>query len=389
MLLDAVGSFWDDGYNYYLKHRATGQVDEEGKPTSTVLGAVDIKGEWDAFSFKVSGADRDVDFGPYLDLWDGDIDWGVSDERSLWAIWTYSRRAILYKDYEMREQIGWLDITGSGTWYEWEEERVVHDTDEDGEVHVRYEYDHHSECKTNAFQYKFNVYNTPMNITYRKTGGGFFKAKKLDYTACNAFAPDMPLFRVIGDGENNATVETFENSDPVSTLLAAYAISCKLDPSDFKHGATKQCRRHISLGMRPGTSNFIGMDQARFEKEFSYPAPPMPCFAAQVAAYVPPPQPQMFFGQPGMPAGQMMQPVVQPQMVQPQMMAQPMQMQPGMAMAQPGMQPGMVMAQPGMVMAQPGMQMMQPGMAMAQPMQMQPGMAMAQPMAQPGYGSNY
>ena len=105
-----------------------------GQPTSTVLGAVDIKGEWDAFSFKVSGADRDVDFGPYLDLWDGDIDWGVSDERSLWAIWTYSRRAILYKDYEMREQIGWLDITGSGTWYEWEEERVVHDTDEDGEV---------------------------------------------------------------------------------------------------------------------------------------------------------------------------------------------------------------------------------------------------------------
>ena len=31
----------------------------------------------------------------------------------------------------------------------------------------------------------------------------------------------------------------------------------------------------------------------------------VPRFAAQAAAYVPPPQPQMFFGQPGMPAGQM------------------------------------------------------------------------------------
>ena len=45
MLLDAVGSIWDDGYNYFLKHRAPGQVDENGKPTSSTLGAVNIKGE--------------------------------------------------------------------------------------------------------------------------------------------------------------------------------------------------------------------------------------------------------------------------------------------------------------------------------------------------------
>ena len=45
MLLDAVGSMWDAGYSYYLKHRAPGQVGEDGKPTSTVLGAVNIKGE--------------------------------------------------------------------------------------------------------------------------------------------------------------------------------------------------------------------------------------------------------------------------------------------------------------------------------------------------------
>ena len=53
MLLDAVGGMFDDGYTYYLKHRAPGQVDADGKPTSTVLGTVNIKGEWDAFSFQV------------------------------------------------------------------------------------------------------------------------------------------------------------------------------------------------------------------------------------------------------------------------------------------------------------------------------------------------
>ena len=115
MLIDAVGSAWDSGYNYYLKHRTPGQVDEDGKPTSTVLGAVNIQGDWDAFSFKVSGAGRDIDIGPFYDVWDGDFDWGMSSEKCIWAVWTYSKRAVIYKDYEMTEQIGWLDITGYGS----------------------------------------------------------------------------------------------------------------------------------------------------------------------------------------------------------------------------------------------------------------------------------
>ena len=123
MLIDAVGSFWDDGYTYFLKHRAAGQVDEEGKAASTTLGAVNIRGDWDAFSFRVCGADRDVDVGPFFDFWDGDIDWGVSNEQRLWAVWTFSKRAVLFSDREMTKQIGWLDITGSGTWSEYQEER--------------------------------------------------------------------------------------------------------------------------------------------------------------------------------------------------------------------------------------------------------------------------
>ena len=55
-----------------------------------------IKGEWDAFSFRVSGRDRGFDLGPFLDIWDGDIDFGMSTHDTLWATWTYSKRAVLF-----------------------------------------------------------------------------------------------------------------------------------------------------------------------------------------------------------------------------------------------------------------------------------------------------
>lgn len=414
MLLDAVGSFWDDGYKYYLKHRAPGQVDEEGKPTSTVLGSVNIQGDWDFFSFKVNGGGADFDFGPVFDMWDGDIDWGMSQERSIWAVWTYSKRAVLYSDYEMTQQVGWLDITGSGTWHEWEEERVVWDTDDDGSRHKRIEYEHHQDCRTCMFQYELNVYNTPMKITYGKVHGGFWKASKLNFTAANAFAPQVPLFKVSGDGEYNCEVETFENSDPVSTLLAAYAISCKLDPQDFGRGAERMCERHVNIGTPPGFSNRIGMPFDEFVKTFSYPAPPKPVFAAQVASFVPPQQPMLVFGPGGMGGAQ--QPTVQPIMAPAQPMMAPAQ---PMAMAQPMMAPvqPMAMAQPMQAMPQPtvmtatasvpGGQPMQVQMAdgslitVQVPMGVQPGQqfqfqtapppqAMPQAVAvQPGYGANY
>lgn len=346
MLLDAVGSIWDDGYNYFLKHRTPGQVDENGKPTSTVLGAVNIKGEWDAFSFRVSGGDRSVEFGPFYDIWDHDIDFGMTHDKTLWACWTYSKRAILYSDYEMTQQIGWLDITGSGTWYEHEETRIVYDTDADGNRTMRHETHRVTDCKTHGFRYSFNVFNTPMVITYDKEGGGFWQRSKLNFTAANAWAPQVPLFKCISDGENNCTVESFANSDPVSTLLAAYAVSCKLDPKEFNSSASRQCDRHIRLGMPPGFSNFVGLDEASFQQRFSYPAPVPTVFAEAVASYVPAQAPPAIpFAQP---VGQ--QPVVacaqlpqgmavaQPMVGQPMMMAQPMAGQPQMAqpvMAQP------------------------------------------------------
>ena len=149
-----------------------------------MLGAVNIKGEWDAFSFQICGADRDADFGPFYDLWDNDIDWGMTEDKKLWAVWTYSKRAVLFSDKDMTQQIGWLDITGSGTWYEEEEVRVIHDTDDDGNDHVRYETEHHSRIQTNGFRYKFNVFNCPMLISYTSSGGSFWEGPTLTYQAC-------------------------------------------------------------------------------------------------------------------------------------------------------------------------------------------------------------
>ena len=53
---------------------------------------------------------------------------------------------MIYSDYEMTHQIGWLDITGSGTWYQEKEERLIYDTDEDGRETTRWETEWRSEC---------------------------------------------------------------------------------------------------------------------------------------------------------------------------------------------------------------------------------------------------
>ena len=53
-----------------------------------------------------------------------------------------------------------------GTWYQERQERVVYDTYDDGNRTIRHEVEWHSRCRTQAFQYKLNVYNTPMQIAY-------------------------------------------------------------------------------------------------------------------------------------------------------------------------------------------------------------------------------
>lgn len=149
-----------------------------------------------------------------------------------------------------------------------------------------------------GFSYQLNVYNTPMVITYAKSGGSFWTRSTLNFTAANAWAPGTPLFVTVGDGEKNCTVETYPNSDPVSTLLAAYALSCRLDPREFGSDASTKCEQHIRLGMPPGFSKFAGMDDATFKQMFTYSAPVPQVFAEAVPSYVPPSGPPVAFATP-------------------------------------------------------------------------------------------
>merc|ERR1719321_1364143 len=300
MLIDAVGSFWDAGYKYYLKHREPGQVDAEGKPTSTTLGMVNIQGDWDAFSFQVCGVDRDKEMGLFYNVWEEDVQWGKTDEQTMWAMWTYSKRAIIYADKEETQQVGWLDITGSGMWYQKKKESEVWDEDENGNKRKRSKVEWDSDCKVLGFKYKFSAFNMPMLIKYNKVlGGGFASATQLEFTASNAWAPDVPVWTARGGSSWSADVESFDNSDPVSAILAAYAISCRLSPPKFKEGAQKMCEKHIKLGMPQGYADHKGLSAADFEARFgSYAAPVPVVYAQAVAAYTPPPVAQPVFAAP-------------------------------------------------------------------------------------------
>ena len=119
------------------------------------------------------------------------------------------------------------------------------DEDEDGNKTQRYEYEHHQDCKTHAFQYKFNVFNTPMIINYDKVSGGFWKSSKLNFTACNAFAPDVPLFAfAVGEGSNSGEGAAF----------ALHPLLTRSGPPLLGAGRAARLRRRAAsrLGQRRG-----------------------------------------------------------------------------------------------------------------------------------------
>ena len=116
MLLDAVGMSVSDasGFLYYLKHRAPGQVDAEGKPTSTVLGSLDLTGSQDEFAYWVTGNDDDFRH-PRIAHWEMDYVQRMPPRHrnrnglemdAVWGTWCYARRAIIYADEAMKNQIG-------------------------------------------------------------------------------------------------------------------------------------------------------------------------------------------------------------------------------------------------------------------------------------------
>ena len=82
-----------------------------------------------------------------------------------------------------------LALDRSGTWYQYYEKRLVHDKDSEGNDTSHWETDWHSSCQTHGFQYKFNVFNTPMTIAYDRSGGGFFTASQHGRSAVWAVPP--------------------------------------------------------------------------------------------------------------------------------------------------------------------------------------------------------
>lgn len=75
----------------------------------------------------------------------------------------------------------------------------------------------------------------------------------------------MPLFRAVSDGVKDATVQTFSSSDPVNAILAAFAVSVKMEPREFYKNVCSYTERRISLNSHPGLIGGFGLNDAEYE----------------------------------------------------------------------------------------------------------------------------
>ena len=88
---------------------------------------------------------------------------------------------------------------------------------------------------------RFEVMDTRIDLDVHKTGGSFWRSN-LEWVGKSETG--LELFRITGDGRN-CRVKTGEGSDPASTLLAAFAVSCKFDPAEVQSNAESLCIHRI------------------------------------------------------------------------------------------------------------------------------------------------
>jgi hypothetical protein len=89
-----------------------------------------------------------------------------------------------------------------------------------------------------------NVYGKDFVVQYDKVkSGGLFSSDTLMFQASSP--EGMPLFVVTAKG-STANMQTFSNSDPVSAMIAAFAIALKLTPKSF-YPVCEQCKRTSPL----------------------------------------------------------------------------------------------------------------------------------------------
>ena len=78
----------------------------------------------------------------------------------------------------------------------------------------------------------------------------------------------LPLFKVESDGSKNATVQTYSMSDPVNAILAAFAISLKLEPKEYFKVCEDYCKTSISVRSIAGMYGGFGPTDSEFEQMF-------------------------------------------------------------------------------------------------------------------------
>ena len=169
-------------------------------------------------------------------------------------------------------------------------------------VHVK-----RDENKQDTWEWHMHTGGSSDKKFYRDRGGCKCEHERVVYEATNAFDASVPVFTAVGGNfrsndphsllrvGNLATdhpqVETFADSDPVTSILVGWALAVKMSPHDFIMAAVKRCDNNIWVYSNPGETGFVGMSDEEFARQFGQYAATVPEVHAQaVAAFVPPPR---------------------------------------------------------------------------------------------------
>jgi hypothetical protein len=248
LLLDAVGGITDSAYDYFLKYRCAGM------DTSAVLGCANLKKEHDYMWYQVTYSHqhygrRSATHNKRNRRW---------TDKVVTGNYIIARRARLFSDKEQQHMCGRIQIAGTGTYSrhfhreEWiEKERYVETVGETTVTKYRWvsksSVDDRPVTELDHFWYKMHAYGTDFDVQYnKKETGSWFASDKLTFQATQQ-GTGLPLFKVMSDGQSLAWLETYSNSDPVDALLAAFAISIKLEPKEFHSSVCKNCTLRVHL----------------------------------------------------------------------------------------------------------------------------------------------
>jgi hypothetical protein len=190
-----------------------------------------------------------------------------------------ARRCRLYADREQSQLVGRLQIAGSGTYARhyhketWKQKVTYTKTDKEGNKTRHTKWVHRSKVTdTNDsdlqhMYWKMVAYGQSFNIYYNEaSSGSWLKAATLTFQCVSDSG--MPLFRVVSNGSSSATVETFSSSDPVNAILAAFAVSLKMEPKEFKKVVEGNNERSIPLQAQAGYVSGFGLNDAEYEAAF-------------------------------------------------------------------------------------------------------------------------